>query len=733
MPSLTSLAPAGPTATPARITATARRLMAICGALLAALLCALSVGASSASAHAALTSTDPADGSVVKTAPREVTLNFSEGVLLSGDSVRVLDPKGKRVDTGKTAHVGGKSSTAGAGLHSGLPDGTYTVAWKAVSEDSHPVSGAFTFSIGAPSKTKAKVSTGDASDTTVSTLYGIGRYAAYGGFAALVGGCVFAGLCRSSRPVRKIAVGGWVTVFTASLLLLLLRGPYTDGEGIGGILDLGRLGDVLSTKPGAALLSRLLLLGAAAVFLAVLFGSYTRRTGEGEADARRRQDLAFGLGFGGTVMAVGLAATWAMAEHASVGLQRQLAMPVDVIHLIAVGVWLGGLASLAVTLRAGEPIERAAVRRFSRLAFGSVVALVVTGLYQSWRQVGSWGALTDTEYGRWLLVKVGLMAVLVGIAAISRRWTGRLTDATEAAGAETGAATKASAATKADAETKADADPEAGAETKAESGAEADVEATADETETEAGTKAAKAGTKAAVKAARPVRTGTADAAVDTPADAEPESGDGPGDGSGTGAADDDPVRAAQLARQRAAEDKTATLRERDADRERSGLRRSVLAETIVAVVLLAVATVLSGTQPGRAETEQASAPAATPGGQLNVDPVSVLIPYDTGPKSGRGKAVVMIEPALPGDNALHVFTTDLADRPVDVPEVKLSLTLKDKGIGPLRIPLERLSTGHWSAKTVQLPMAGTWQLSLTVRTSDIDQVTETRNVKVAQ
>ncbi|WPB92177.1 copper resistance CopC/CopD family protein [Streptomyces malaysiensis] len=704
MPSLTSLAPAGPTATRSRTTATARRLMAICGTLLAALLCALSVGASSASAHAALTSTDPADGSVVKTAPREVTLNFSEGVLLSGDSVRVLDPKGKRVDTGKTAHVGGKSSTAAAGLHSGLPDGTYTVAWKAVSEDSHPVSGAFTFSIGAPSKTTAKVSTGGESDGTVGTLYGIGRYAAYGGFAALVGGCVFAGLCRSSRPVRKIAVGGWVTVFTATLLLLLLRGPYTDGEGIGGVLDLGRLGDVLSTKPGAALLSRLLLLGAAAIFLAVLFGSYTRRSGDAEVDARRRQDLAFGLGFGGTVMAVGLAATWAMAEHASVGLQRQLAMPVDVIHLIAVGVWMGGLASLAVTLRAGEPIERAAVRRFSRLAFGSVVALVVTGLYQSWRQVGSWGALTDTEYGRWLLVKVGLVAVLVGIAAVSRRWTGRLTDATAEAEKETEAEIASEAASDAKATTEA----------RAEAGTDAE--------------------TAAAVKAAQPARTGAADAAIDTPAEAKSAAAE-PGEAEpGEESDDGDPVRAAQLARQRAAKGKATTRRERDADRERSGLRRSVIAETAVAVVLLAVATVLSGTQPGRAETEQAGAAATQPGrDRLNVDPVSVLIPYNTGPKSGRGKAVVMIEPALPGDNALHVFTTDLADRPVDVPEVKLSLTLKSKGIGPLRIPLERLSTGHWSARTVQLPMAGTWQLSLTVRTSDIDQVTETRNVKVAQ
>ncbi|MGO4427873.1 copper resistance protein CopC, partial [Streptomyces sp. MCAF7] len=172
-------------------------MLSVCGALLAALLCALSFGASPAAAHAALTATDPADGAVVKTAPEQVGLTFSEGVLLSRDSVRILDPKSNRVDTGNPAHVGGKSSTAAVALRPGLPNGTYTVAWKVVSEDSHPVAGAFTFSIGAPSKTKAKLPSDAGADGTVETLYDIGRYVAYGGFAALVGGCVFAGLCRS--------------------------------------------------------------------------------------------------------------------------------------------------------------------------------------------------------------------------------------------------------------------------------------------------------------------------------------------------------------------------------------------------------------------------------------------------------------------------------------------------------------------------------------------------------
>lgn len=702
MPSLTS-----PTARPrtgARISVTARRLLSVLGTLLAALLCALSFGAGPASAHAALTSTSPGEGAVAKSAPSEVTLTFTEGVLLGRDAVRVLDPKGKRVDAGKAAHVGGKSSTAAVGLRSGLPDGTYTVAWKAVSEDSHPVSGAFTFSIGAPSKTSVKAPTGGGGDSTVTTLYGIGRYAAYGGFAALVGACVFAGVCRSSRPVRKIAVGGWATLFGATVMLLLLRGPYANEEGLGKVTDLGALGDVLDTKPGAALLSRLLLLGVAAVFLAVLFGSYTRHTEAAEEDAKRRQDLAFGLGFGGVVVTVGLAATWAMAEHASVGIQRQLAMPVDVIHLVAVGVWLGGLASLAVTLRAGVPIERAAVVRFSRLAFGSVIALVLTGLYQAWRQVGSWKALTGTDYGRWLLIKVALVAVLVGIAAFSRRWTSRLDDAT------------------------------ASAEVSGEVSGKADGEAGSVEKDRVAAEAGARTEAKAVVKAGQPVRTGAAGPGSDTDSEADADSAgedaEGSGDDSG---ADADPVRAAQLARQRAAKDKTAARRERDADPQRTGLRRSVIAETVVAAVLLAVTTVLSGTQPGRAETGKPAAAAAADPGALNVDPVSVEIPYNTGPKSGRGKAIVMIDPALPGDNTVNVFISDFADRPIDVPEVKVSLTLKEKGLGPLTIPLEHRSTGHWNGQGAQLPMAGKWQLSLTVRTSDIDQVTETRNVKIAQ
>ncbi|CAM5227842.1 hypothetical protein SANTM175S_01134 [Streptomyces antimycoticus] len=219
-------------------------------------------------------------------------------------------------------------------LHSGLPDGTYTVTYQVVSADSHPVAGAYTFSIGAPSDTSVSVYGTDPGGGAVGWLYGLGRYVSYAGFVVLVGGAAFVLACwpRASgvRAVQRLVVSGWLALTSATLLLLLLRGSYTGSGTFGDVFDLGLLGEVLQTKSGAALVSRLLLLAAAALFVAVLFGAYDKREDE------EKRDLTFGLAVGGTVVAAGLAATWAMSEHASVGLQAGIAMPVDVVHLLAV-------------------------------------------------------------------------------------------------------------------------------------------------------------------------------------------------------------------------------------------------------------------------------------------------------------------------------------------------------------------------------------------------------------
>lgn len=673
---MTATAPAPSTA---RVRATA--LLPRLTLVLAALLATLFTAAGPASAHAALTASDPRDGAVVATAPAQVTLSFSEGVAMNDDSIRVLDPQGKRVDTGELRDLcSGNTIRYGTALHAGLPNGTYTVAWQAVSADSHPVSGAFTFSIGAPSATAVSLPAKTAGDGPVAIAYDVARYAAYAGFAVLVGAATFILLCwrrgAAERPLQKLVVRAWVTLTVATLAMLVLRNPYTGSGNFADAFDLAGLKAVLETKSGASLVSRLLLLGAAALFITVLFGVYARRHqtatagSDGSAgsaasagpagsarsaadseDAKGESDLVFGLAIGGTVVAAGIAATWALSEHASTGIQPALAMPVDILHLLAVATWLGGLTALLVALHKVPGIERAAIRRFSTVAFVSVLVLAATGIYQSWRQVGSWSALTGTAYGRLLLVKVGLVAVLVAIAYVSRKWTSRL--------AEEAPASRAA---------------------------------------------------KAKVVSPRDVSRETAGvpASVTVPAD---------------------PQRAAQLARQGAARRSAQQRQERDADPDRAGLRRSVLAEAGVAVVLLAVTTVLTSTEPGRAaelETSRGSNATAVPNRA-----VKVTLPFDTGGQNGKGSVRLELDPGRVGANTLHVWAQTPDGQAFDLPEIKVSFTLPAKDIGPLPLAPERAAPGHWSASGVQLPLSGEWRIDVTVRTSDIDQTTVQKNVKI--
>ncbi|MFF8710360.1 copper resistance CopC/CopD family protein [Streptomyces sp. NPDC015184] len=642
--------------------AAAALLAALVGTVLALLL----GSAGPVSAHAALTGSDPQDGAVVATAPKEVTLTFSEQVALGDDSVRILDPDGKRADTGTAPRDLGNGSVVkyGVPLHSGLPDGTYTVAWQAVSADSHPVSGAFTFSVGAPSKTTVALPTDRAGGGVVGALYGIARYAAYAGFVLLAGGSAFVLACwrrgAGARPLQRLVAHGWLTLTVATLAMLLLRSPYTGSGKLADAFDLDGLKAVLDTKPGAALVSRLLLLGASALFVAVLFGAYAKRE-----DEREKKDLTFGLAIGGTVIAAGIAGTWALAEHASAGLQPGIAMPVDVLHLLAVAAWLGGLVALLVALHRTPDIDATAVRRFSRVAFGSVLVLTATGIYQSWRQVGTWSALTGTAYGQLLLVKVGLVGALVAIAFFSRRWTARLiTSGTKADG--TGAD-----------EVEAD-------------------EVEADEVD---GAEAGETGADGTADGPTPVADGA-----------------------------EDPVRAAQLARQRAAVTTARKKRIRDADPDRSGLRRSVLAEVGVAVALLAVTTVLTSTEPARTEEEARASTAAAP---ASAGPVNLTLPFDTGGENGRGTVRMDIDPARTGANELHIWIDGTDKKPMDVPELKVAFTLESKDIGPLPVLPDRIAEGHWVSSGVQIPMAGDWKVSVTVRTSDIDQTTVDKNVKI--
>ncbi|MET4661161.1 copper transport protein [Streptomyces sp. PvP037] len=573
-------------------------------------------GAAPASAHAALRGSDPEDGSVVKSAPRHLTLTFTESVGLLDDSFRVYGPDNRRVHLGEPRHADGGSDTARTELPGGLADGTYTVAWRVVSADSHPVSGAFTFSVGKPSPTPPAAPADHAEHPVTKSLYDTGRYLAYIAAALLIGTAAFAALCRppDPAPLRLPLLTGWWTLLTATAGLLVLRAPYEKGASPATALDLPAFADALTGRPGLALLTRLALLLLAA---AALLAPPVRR-------AAPRVRLA-----AGAALALALALTWAAAEHASAGIQVPVAMASSVLHLLATACWLGGLTALLLTLyRAGTPPPAATVARFSRLAFASVTVLVVTGVYQSWRGLGSWSALTETSYGRTLTVKLAVTVFLLAAAALSRRWTALL---------------------------------------------------------------------------ARPA-TAVAEARVPEPV--------------GAPAAPPAPPRWAAPP-----PDGPDALRRR-------ALRRSVLAEVVVAVVVLLVTTVLTGTLPARAEAEAARAPEPQVAGLPGAS--AFTVPYDVGTPGDRGTVQITMDPGRVGENGLQAVVFGADGGLTFVPELRISFTLEAKDIGPIDAKATDRG-GYWATNDLNLPLEGSWTMRLTIRVSEVDQVSEVRQVRITR
>src|SRR6266536_2745425 len=122
-------------------------------------------------------------------------------------------------------------------------------------------------------------------------------------------------------------------------------------------------------------------------------------------------------GLGALALAVGAVVTLALGAHDTGLAPRWLFLPLEVVHLLAVGVWIGGLAVLALTARRAK-LE--AVRRFSVLALRAVLVVAVTGIWQGLAQVSSRAALTGTDYGRVLAVKAAGFLAVLSLAAVAR-------------------------------------------------------------------------------------------------------------------------------------------------------------------------------------------------------------------------------------------------------------------------------------------------------------------------
>lgn len=383
------------------------------GLLVAAL--ALMLGpAIPAHAHAVLVSSSPASNAVLPSAPTEVVLTFTESVRKVPDKVRVIGPDGKRVDRGEPA-FDGNVVTIPVGSEA---SGTYLVSYRVISADSHPVTGAYTYSVGAPSQPPSDTAAATGGDVTVATAVKVAKYLGYLGLVLLVGPVLVVSLLWPRRlslrgPARLVWTGvGLVTV--ATLAGLWLQVPYTTG---GGLLALGggALGDVLASPYGVNHLVRLGILAGAAFLVRPLFAGRSTRSD---------RILLAVLGVAGLV-------TWPLSGHPAASPAATVSVLVDAVHLGSMAVWLGGLVMLVAFLlrRADDRELRAILPVWSRWAALAVSVLVLAGIVQALIEVGTWDALFDTVYGRLIIAKVALLALVIAVAAYSRRLVLRYLDA----------------------------------------------------------------------------------------------------------------------------------------------------------------------------------------------------------------------------------------------------------------------------------------------------------------
>jgi copper transport protein len=220
---------------------------------------------------------------------------------------------------------------------------------------------------------------------------------------------MFAALAPSqlgaSSASRRLVVTGAVLTVMAALAAYGLYAAAAVGGSLGDAFSADAWGKVASTRTGRFLLVRLVL---SALSVAVL------------ATARRRSSSWWQSA--AVAVSIGLVMTFPAAGHPSAATPAALWQVLDGVHFGFVVVWLGGLVLFTLGGRAWfrDTEGEAVVRRFSTIATVAVPVIVVTGTLQAIELAGGLDAITETDWGRRLLVKVSIVAVLVALGGVSR-------------------------------------------------------------------------------------------------------------------------------------------------------------------------------------------------------------------------------------------------------------------------------------------------------------------------
>ena len=397
--------------------------------------------------HAVLASSSPAADSRLAAAPEQVTLTFSEPVeIVQSEDIDVVDAEGNDV-TGGPATNDAQARVVEIPLRPGLADGTYTVRYKVVSSDSHVIGGVLVFGVG-PGELGQPFLGGTNDGPSETGPWGVSsRFLEMVGLGGLVGLLAFRWLVwgpavRAGGAGRdREAVLGWgrdvfwvgfgalaVGALLAEGYLLVVQSASVLGTGV-----VEALGDAtgISQVLGDTRFGSLVQLRGALLFGLFAIGAIQFIREYGNAGSPRPPS-ATGSRVGALVMAALLLAVLggiAAQGHASVAPWSGLQVAAQLVHIVAVAVWISGLALVALTYRRlpavapedGPALSTRVLARFSRVALIAVGLAVLTGVIRSLAELDDPAELWNTAYGRSILFKIALLIPIAALALYNRR------------------------------------------------------------------------------------------------------------------------------------------------------------------------------------------------------------------------------------------------------------------------------------------------------------------------
>lgn len=373
-----------------------------------AMLMGLLVPATLASAHTEMVRSEPAASSVLAESPTQIVLYFNESIEPVFASIRILDQNAHEIVSGDAQRDSSDHSIVRASTPQ-LGDGAYVVVWRVTSVDGHPIDGTFPFYIGTKQEivtdfTGTELHTFD-NESSNNSINPFLRWVLFVGVIVLIGSTVLAGLLMPSMDLdrRSIVVvwGAWLLAFFGSVAALITYGPNAIGASF---YNLSLIPDTLRTAFGQATIIRIVLLGAIAVLI------YGRR----RISQRIWRVIAL-------LLSIGIVATLSLSGHPIVQNPAPLSVAIDIVHLLAVSIWIGGIVMLTIGFQSWNTENGIfLVRRFSNIVIWAVLVIVITGVVQAWVIMGGFGTIFSTIYGRTLLVKSTAVVVLVSLGALSR-------------------------------------------------------------------------------------------------------------------------------------------------------------------------------------------------------------------------------------------------------------------------------------------------------------------------